>query len=357
LPASAGENTLHYYSVDAVGNKEPVRDSAVRVDVSAPSAPSLSADQDATGVVLSWSASTDEVSGMDRYEVYDAGSGLLVGTTGALSYRPAGLVSGVSYRFLVRAVDAAGNRSAASNTVSLALVGAAGGTGVAVEGITVTFSSLDSPGIVTVQTSTDPVAGQTGFQLNGVYYDISTTAAYSGSVIVTLPYDPSTVADPLSLRLYHHDAALASWVDITTGVDTTNRTISGTTTSFSWFAAGRPKQVFKGFGSPLVKNQTLSYTMGQTLPVKFQLTDQGGAYLTKAVARLFVAPVTGGTVGAEQPGRSSLRKSDNLFRYSKSDNQYVFNLQTQTLSPGLWRLRVVLDDGLSYIALVLLSPA
>jgi subtilisin family serine protease len=358
LTAPEGADSFSYYSVDAVGNVErPVKELTVKSDTVAPSTPSLSVTEDATGVLLSWSAAADETSGVDRYEVRDADSGQPVATTTALSHRPAGLLPGVAYRFQVRAVDVAGNISADSNVVSVAPVGSGQNVPVSVGGVGVTFSSLDSPGIVVVESSSEPLSGQTGFQLNGVYYDIRTTAQYSGPVTVTLTYDPASVADPQSLRLYHHDAGLGSWVDITTGVDTVNHTVSGSTTSFSWFAAGRPGQVFRGFGAPLIKGEVIPYTFGQTIPVKFRLTDQAGNYVTKASARIFVAKVTGGVAGPEKPGTSSLKKADNAFRYAKSEDQYVYNLQTQSLEPGLWRLRVVVDDGLSYLALVLLTSA
>ena len=66
---------------------------------------------------LSWSASTDDV-GVAGYRVYR--NGMLVGTVTDTSYTDApGGKKGMSYRYTVVAYDAAGNVSAASNTVTV----------------------------------------------------------------------------------------------------------------------------------------------------------------------------------------------------------------------------------------------
>lgn len=39
--------------------------------------------------------------------------------------------------------------------------------------------------------------------------------------------------------------------------------------------------------------------------------------------------------------------SGNAFRYDSSNNQYVFNLDTGSLSAGAWQLKAILDDGTS----------
>ena len=67
-------------------------------------------------VTLSWSASRD-ARGVSRYEVY--GNGRRVAVTASLSCAISNLQSNRSYKFTVRAFDAAGNRSRASNTVAV----------------------------------------------------------------------------------------------------------------------------------------------------------------------------------------------------------------------------------------------
>lgn len=355
--AYEGDNPLYYFSVDLSENQETTRSRSIKLDMSAPSAPTLlsASGDNSTAITLSWSAASDGVSGISGYRIYDGDSAALLGSTSGVSYQVTGLTPGVQNRYYVTAVDNAGHESSPSNTATIATVSAGANVLVTVNSVTLLFSTVLTGGGVTVTSSTAPPAAQTGFQLNGVYYDVSATVGYSGPITVTLPYDPSSVSDPQALRLYHYDKNLNSWIDVTIGVDTINHTVSGQVTSFSWLAAGRPQRIFGGFGLPISTNGISVFKLGQSLPVKFQLTDSSGRSVTNAVARIYIAKVTDGVPGTEQPGASSVSKLDNTFRYSASQDQYVFNLETKQLSSGVWRIRVVLDDGLSYIALVSLS--
>jgi mannan endo-1,4-beta-mannosidase len=83
-----------------------------------------------TGLTLSWTASTDNV-GVTGYDVYRAvGSGAftLVGSAASTTYADSGLTPSTTYRYQVRAKDAAGNVSANSGIVS-ATTSAGGGSG------------------------------------------------------------------------------------------------------------------------------------------------------------------------------------------------------------------------------------
>jgi hypothetical protein len=85
-------------------------------DTTPPAAPALRGTGAPKSVQLSWSGSTDNV-GVTGYHVYRSGS--LIATTGATSYTVKGLKNGQSYTFQVDAYDAAGNRSALSNAVTV----------------------------------------------------------------------------------------------------------------------------------------------------------------------------------------------------------------------------------------------
>ena len=81
------------------------------------------------------------------------------------------------------------------------------------------------------------------------------------------------------------------------------------------------------------------------MPVKFQLTDSQGNFVTDAVARIYLGPVANGEVakwyeGFEKGGTT------NLIEYGGS--MYQFNLDTSSLLKGTWRIRVDLDDGTSH---------
>ncbi|NPA08762.1 MAG: T9SS type A sorting domain-containing protein [Chlorobi bacterium] len=86
-------------------------------DTTAPTAPTLAASgTTSTSTNLSWSGATDNV-GVTGYDVYQGTS--LVGSTASTSYTVSSLSPSTTYSFTVKAKDAAGNVSVASNTVSV----------------------------------------------------------------------------------------------------------------------------------------------------------------------------------------------------------------------------------------------
>ena len=108
---------------DAAGNISPASN-AVSVttlspvsDTTAPTAPTLSASgTTASSTNLAWSGATDNV-GVTGYDVYQGTA--LLGSTASTSYAVSGLSASTNYSFFVKAKDAAGNVSVASNTVSV----------------------------------------------------------------------------------------------------------------------------------------------------------------------------------------------------------------------------------------------
>jgi mannan endo-1,4-beta-mannosidase len=104
-------------------------------DGSPPTAPAglAAAATTNTGTTLSWTASTDNV-GVTGYEVLRAtgasgGTFAQVGTSATTSFTNTGLSPATTYRYQVRAKDAAGNTSPVSNTVTVTTQNGGGGTG------------------------------------------------------------------------------------------------------------------------------------------------------------------------------------------------------------------------------------
>ncbi|MFO7827324.1 MAG: PKD domain-containing protein, partial [Bacteroidales bacterium] len=87
-------------------------------DTQAPTAPTnLSASNvTETSFTLSWNASTDNV-GVTGYDIYQNGS--FLASTANTSYDVTGLNASTTYNYYVKAKDAAGNVSAASNTLEV----------------------------------------------------------------------------------------------------------------------------------------------------------------------------------------------------------------------------------------------
>ncbi|MEU0342630.1 carbohydrate binding domain-containing protein [Streptomyces bobili] len=97
-------------------------------DTQAPTAPTglTSTGKTSTSVSLTWNAATDNV-GVTAYDVYSGSNQVLSvsGTNATVS----GLKPSTGHTFTVRARDAAGNRSAASGSVSVTTDAGGGGTG------------------------------------------------------------------------------------------------------------------------------------------------------------------------------------------------------------------------------------
>jgi len=107
-------------------------------------------------------------------------------------------------------------------------------------GVDVTFFDVADGGATTVTTSTEGPAPPAALQIVGidgepVYYDINTTATFSGLVTVCLAYDETQVTGEESdLELWHYDGV--AFIDITSSLDTANDIICGETDTLSLFA-------------------------------------------------------------------------------------------------------------------------
>lgn len=156
-------------------------------DSQAPTAPTnlLASGTTETTTTLSWNASTDNI-GVTGYEVYQGAS--LKATSTGTSYTVTGLAASTAYSFSVKAKDAAGNSSNASNTVNVTTTSTAAlnyctsqGNSTADEKIgKVVFGSISN-------TST----GTTGYEN---YTALSTTASRGTAYTITItPFWTSTV--------------------------------------------------------------------------------------------------------------------------------------------------------------------
>ena len=102
---------------------------AAATDTTAPSTPAnLSASAVSSSQInLSWSASTDNVA-VTGYQVFR--NGVQVGTPSGTTYSDTGLSASTAYSYTVKAVDAAGNTSANSNTASATTLAATAAFGI-----------------------------------------------------------------------------------------------------------------------------------------------------------------------------------------------------------------------------------
>lgn len=95
-----------------------------------------------------------------------------------------------------------------------------------------------------------------------------------------------------------------------------------------------------GILAPVKTDESTSYKAGSTLPVKFQLTDKTGSYLPLATAKIYVEDSNGLSTSAAV--------KDHQFRYDSTENQYIFNLNTKSMSVGKYKIRVDVGDRTIY---------
>jgi hypothetical protein len=110
---------------------------------------------------------------------------------------------------------------------------------VSLAGININFTEVTSPGFMTLTTTTNPQGGQppTQYRFLGTYYELTTTAEYTGPVTVSFTYNDADVhGQESNLKLFHWDGS--AWHNITTSVDTINNIITGVTPTLSPFAIG-----------------------------------------------------------------------------------------------------------------------
>ncbi|MDI1465303.1 glycoside hydrolase family 3 N-terminal domain-containing protein [Catellatospora sp. KI3] len=165
--------TVAVYARDAAGNRSSRSAtgtfSTTVVDGAPPTAPgSLTASNvTSSGATLSWTASTDDT-GVVGYRVFQApgasgGTFTQVGTTGAgtTAFAVTGLAAASTYRYYVRAVDAPGNVSVDSNTVTVTTLPGGGGAGCKVGWVPNNWGTGFTANITITNTGTTTISGWT----------------------------------------------------------------------------------------------------------------------------------------------------------------------------------------------------
>lgn len=98
--------------------------------------------------------------------------------------------------------------------------------------VTLTFSSVTTSGDTSVTTSATPPAVPDGFKVAGsLYFTITSTATFSGSVTVCIKYTDETGEN--GFKFLHEEGGV--WVNRTSSLDTVNNIICGQVISFSNF--------------------------------------------------------------------------------------------------------------------------
>ena len=202
--------------------------------------------------------------------------------------------------------------------------------------MTVAFSSITQPGNTTLTSSSGGPAQPAGFALGNppMYYEVSTTATFSGGVTVCIDY--TGIAFTGSPQLFHQENG--AWVDRTTSVDPVNHIVCGQLASFSFVAlferAPRATYVIER-----LYDSTKTKKSGSAYPIKVSLRNGAGQNVSSPSIVLHAVSVTQASTNAVGPlDDTGTANPDFDFRYDASLAGYIFNLSTKGISTGTYNL-------------------
>ncbi len=171
-------------SVDS--NSVSVTTTAPVADVTAPTAPTLSASGTTqTTTNLSWSGATDNVA-VTGYDVFQGAT--LLGSTASTTFAVTGLTSSTTYSFTVKAKDAAGNSSLASNTITVTTLAVVSLTYCTSQGNVTTDEKIGKVVFGTINNTSTGTAGYENFTAittnvgKGTAYAITITPKWTSTV-------------------------------------------------------------------------------------------------------------------------------------------------------------------------------
>ena len=182
-------------------------------DTTVPSTPATLAASGttATSTNLSWTASTDNV-GVTGYNVYRGTT--LLGTVTTTTYTASGLTASTAYSFTVKAKDAAGNLSAASNAVSVTTLAATTTVSYCVsKGSSVTDEWIDLVKLGVVNNVTGANAGYGNFT----------------NLIANVPYGSNTITFSAGFSGTAYTEFWSVWIDYNKNgtFETTEQVVAG----------------------------------------------------------------------------------------------------------------------------------
>jgi hypothetical protein len=239
----------------------------------------------------------------------------------------------------------------AGSGVQVALDAALPGGGSAP--VSLTFDQVVVPGNTSAAASAGGPAPPNGFKLGNppVYYELATTATFSGNVRVCIGWTEGQFANENHIKLFHHESS--GWVDITdsSSRDTANNTLCGVTASFSPFALMEVKYPFTGFFTPVDGSRGVNVVKaGAAVPVKFGLGGDVGldifapGYPRAELVQCDIGTPLGDVEATVTAGGSSLT-------YDPPTGQYVYVWKTKEAWAGSCRvLQVKFNDGELYTA-------
>lgn len=225
--ASEGIHTLYYFSVDTAGNTETIKNQQFKLDVTLPSTVTLSGSAvSGSQIDLTWTAASDTPSGVSYYEVYNADTSSVITTTAATSYSHIGLSPGQTYRYYVKAVDVAGNRSSQSNTLAVTTP-SGGDTEAPTSPSILSWTDVTTSSVTLSWSSSSDNVGVAGYTIFDASTDTTiTTTSATSRVIAGLTPDTTYTYYVKAYDAAGNSSQASSTLEVVTPPDTSSGAIS-----------------------------------------------------------------------------------------------------------------------------------
>jgi len=206
--------------------------------------------------------------------------------------------------------------------------------------VTLTFSQVTQAGSTSLSITSGGPVSPTGFSLGSppAYYNLSTTALYSGTIQVCVNY--SGIVFSSTPALFHFENS--AWTNVTTSFDAVNQVICGVVISLSPFAVFAPQTITKNPTSIGLSSSANPSIFGKNVTFTASVTASGSSTPTGAVTFLdgsiplaSIVPLIGGTAtfstGALTVGIHSFSVS---YGGDASDASSTSSLLAQTVNPA-----------------------
>ena len=229
------------------------------------------------------------------------------------------------------------NNTPIGSNVSVALADSVTGASP----VSLAFSSITQSGNSTLTTSSAGPAVPKDFKLGTppTYYNLATTATYSGPVTICINYAGVSFQNPSKLSIWHFDTSINSWTQLATTVNTSTTTACAATPSLSPFALLEPAYAAQ-IQPPVSSDGSSVFNANRgVVPIKFTLSYGGSATCQLPQATISVMRTAGGTLGAvDQNVYASPADVGSYFRTDSTSCQYVYNLDAGSLGAGTYEV-------------------
>jgi hypothetical protein len=238
-------------------------------------------------------------------------------------------------------VPAAGTATDAGDTVAPVEVALDDGTGNTP--VTLTFPDVTVSGTTSLTVSDTGTPVPDGFQLGlpATYFDITTTAEFTGDIEVCFSYAGISFENEATLQLYHYDSTIPGWDPITSSLNTETQVICGLTSSLSPFVIVERTFEFGGFFGPKAPPQFNDAKAGDTIGVQFSMGGDAGLAIFAADTPTFtqIDCTTGAVIGTAEAATGTLK-------YSKRTERYTYSWTTSKTWKGTCQeLTLTFQDG------------